>query len=512
MSLQPSQLGQLLYEAGWLPPGVQDVTHCSGDLLPLVQSAWESCELATLPAKARRRAARMQVWLAQQIASGAHLTLLSAECAGATNWLGERLIWWPQGRPRGLQVGIVSSRLGQRLDTQADWFTVFRAACSKINRDHDVLLTAADTTPDRFVRRAAELFAVRVISMICPRRAESIAAWFKRIRRIETICDKTIHPAYLSPELSPRQNHSSNSDPFADQPVRDRAVVSSADRLLVFHLRRGGHLETLVRGRLNDPAWPAASVFVALGKDLVKRKLADELLERGAIGWVVLETLRHDQESLRVTTPLRKVPIIELPVSEDWPWLTHCTRSQPDGWPDQNHLDYFDELLLTPGTADRSAYAAIRRIVATQRLVATSRMIRGDVKVVCFTAVPLVELPQLRSFRSHLARWDFEPYGICIRRDWLEHRRCTPVRYGDDALWESLSSEDRAFFQVRTSRSRRSGRVTDWSIEQEWRQLGDVDLSELPSDAAIVFVPSLEEAQQMAMVSRWPITVLSPRG
>ena len=135
-------------------------------------------------------------------------------------------------------------------------------------------------------------------------------------------------------------------------------------------------------------------------------------------------------------------------------------------------------------------------------------MNRGDARVVCFTAVPLRELPQLRCFRPHLARWDFEPYGICICREWLEKQGCSPVRYGDDALWESLDEEIRPFFQVRTSSARRSGRVMDWAFEREWRHIGNVDLGQLPTDAGIIFVPSLEEARQMAMISRWPVTIL----
>jgi hypothetical protein len=188
--------------------------------------------------------------------------------------------------------------------------------------------------------------------------------------------------------------------------------------------------------------------------------------------------------------------------------LTHCTREQTDGWPDQCQTDYVDELLLHREASDHSAFAALRRIIDMQRLVATSRMIRGDTDVVCFTAVPLGDLPQLRSFRSHLARWDFEPYGICIRQEWLARRQCSPVRYGDDPLWESLAADDRPLFQVRTSRSRRNGRTVDWSIEREWRHIGDVDLAELPSEAGLIFVPTREEAEQLAAISRWPVAVL----
>ena len=62
------------------------------------------------------------------------------------------------------------------------------------------------------------------------------------------------------------------------------------------------------------------------------------------------------------------------------------------------------------------------------RLIASSEFVRGETPVVSLTAVPLGEIRTLRTYRSHLSRWDFEPYGICIRRDWLQRRgfvRCS---------------------------------------------------------------------------------------
>lgn len=508
MSHPQNQLGQCLREAGWLPTGGQAAFPEAGDLLPSIQQSWRSCDLASLSSNERRLAERMQTWLATQIANGAQLTSVSHENSRAEHWLGERLLWWPHGRPAGSRIGIASSRLGRRLDTQADWFTVFRAACSKISRGQDVLLTAAATTPDRYVRRAAELFDVRVVSMICPRESEPIHAWFKRIRRLKPMPREAVHQAYMSPEFSQVPNASPNISHLANLPLRDRAVVSLAERLLVFHLRHGGRLEKLVRARLSDLAWPTAAVFIALGEGLVDRAIADNLLDRGAVGWVVLDTLRHDETPRHTSAASQQAPIIQLPANENWPWLTHCTRAQTDGWPDQCEADYLDELLLHRRVSDRSAFASLGRIIDTQRLVATSRMIRGDTGVVCFTAVPLRDLSRLRTFRSHLARWDFEPYGICIHQDWLARRGCSPVRYGDDTLWESLASVDRPLFQLQTSRSGRSGRTIDWSIEREWRHIGDVELAELPSEAGLLFVPTHDEAEQLATSSRWPIAVL----
>ena len=506
MPFQQTQFGRLLFEAGWLPTGDELSVEQSDDLLPAILEVWQSCDPKTLSATSRSRATNVQLWLAEQISNGAQLTAVGTTADSKQHWLGSRLIWWPLGQPNGSQIGITSSRLGRRLDTQADWFTVFRAACSKINRDDDVLLTAVNTTPDRFVDRAAELFGVRVVSMRCSQKRESIVAWLKRIRKMVSTTRGSVFPAYLSPESTTGSVAAEHPD--ADLPTRNRAVVALADSLLVFHLRRNGHLDKLVRARLSNPNFPAGTVFIALGEGLVKRDLADDLLDQGAVGWVVLNTLRPKLSVAREGTHMKPAAIVKLPPNDKWEWLTHCTRAQADAWPDQERHEYIDELLLASAATDHSAFAALRRIIDNQRLVASSRMIRGDTRVVCFTAVPLSELPQLRSFRSHLARWDFEPYGICIRREWLESRDCLPVRYGDDSLWASLDLQDRPYFQVQTSTCRQSGRTIDWSVEREWRHVGDVELEELPANAGLVFVPTREEAEQLVTISRWPVTVL----
>ena len=82
------------------------------------------------------------------------------------------------------------------------------------------------------------------------------------------------------------------------------------------------------------------------------------------------------------------------------------------------------------------------------------------------------------------------------------------MRYGDDRLWESLSDVDRPFFQRAETRHQATDHVIDWRREQEWRHIGDVDLSKLPRDAALVFVPTDDEARQLAPLCHWPITLL----
>ncbi len=69
----------------------------------------------------------------------------------------------------------------------------------------------------------------------------------------------------------------------------------------------------------------------------------------------------------------------------------------------------------------------------------------------------------------------------------------------------SLADSERPFFQRQTSGARSQ---IDWSVEREWRHLGDVDLVNLPNDVAVLFVPSVEEARWLSSHSPWPIVVL----
>ena len=53
-----------------------------------------------------------------------------------------------------------------------------------------------------------------------------------------------------------------------------------------------------------------------------------------------------------------------------------------------------------------------------------------------------------------------------------------------------------------------SGKI-DWREEKEWRLKGDIDLTRVGPDQAVVFVRSLVDAETVAAVSRWPVVVLA---
>ncbi len=109
----------------------------------------------------------------------------------------------------------------------------------------------------------------------------------------------------------------------------------------------------------------------------------------------------------------------------------------------------------------------------------------------------------MRRFQSHVARWDWEPYGIMIDRDWLESNGARQVTYIDRATAKQASEEELGFCQVISNESGSQ----DWRNEQEWRIAGDVRLSQVPFSKAIVFVPTMADARAIQSLSRWPIAI-----
>jgi hypothetical protein len=163
-------------------------------------------------------------------------------------------------------------------------------------------------------------------------------------------------------------------------------------------------------------------------------------------------------------------------------------------------------LILGQEEPGRTALSTLIRILRQRRLLASRRGLRGGTPCVCFTAARLSELSRLRTFRAHRRRWDFEPYGIGISRQWLCERGACPVVYGDESDWHAMNASQRPFFQRRYA-----GRdhTIDWSEEQEWRHIGDLDLTALPADAGFVFVSCADEVQRISGLSLWPVLAVS---
>jgi hypothetical protein len=185
-------------------------------------------------------------------------------------------------------------------------------------------------------------------------------------------------------------------------------------------------------------------------------------------------------------------------------YLVHCTRARDGAWPDQSMADYFDEAIRLEWHRPSEPVESLARILTGQRLIATNHLRRGTLRTVCFSGRRLSELLAMRRFQSHLARWDWEPYGMAIRCDRLVSLGAQRVEYLSESSRKRLTADQSAFSQPLPERDG----DRDWRDEQEWRVLGDVRLHRLGCEHAFVFVPSIRDARLLAPLSRWPIVVL----
>ena len=145
------------------------------------------------------------------------------------------------------------------------------------------------------------------------------------------------------------------------------------------------------------------------------------------------------------------------------------------------------------------------RITSMQKLIASNDLNRAKTKVVCFTARSLEDIKSMRVFRSHLSKWDFEPFGVGIRKSVVLELGGREVQYGTDESYARLAADDRPFFQLAVGKSKSSVPI-DWTKESEWRVIGDINLGQLSMDDVILFVSDVQSARRLQSV--WDGTIV----
>jgi len=374
------------------------------------------------------------------------------------------------------RTAIVMSRLPRLVDPHALWLRGLRAALRRIQEHGGTVVRIRQTAGSDFIQRGAERLGLPV----------------------DVIADGS----------STAGNDASDTDIHT---VRDRRVMSAADTVLVLGIRAQGNIHRALVEYLASGGRVELVDLPGLQPSTVR----DELIRLGASTW---PPSAEDQAPFNGTSdaPVQShhsmsvYEIVPFPPPDQWVFLSHSTRACPGPWPHQSFCDYADSLLDELPDADHSASATLARIVAQRRVISSPQSNRGQHPVVCLTEVPLMELPLLRQYQVHRTRWDFEPFGVCVDRDWLQSRGARPVIYGDEATWLQLSDADRPYFQLCPAQVESSGDPgpkTDWRIEREWRHVGDLDLQHLPRDKGLVFVPTFEVAMRLAGISPWPLTL-----
>lgn len=376
------------------------------------------------------------------------------------------------------RVAVVMSRLSRHIDPHASWLDGLRAALRWIKAEHQTLVSVQGTAGCDVLCRAA--FRLQIPCEIL----EFISS------AGDSFDDSRIDPAAL--------------------PAPDRQLLNSVSTILALRIRTNGNIHRGLRQALSA----GKQVILIDLPDLHSIIVRDDLIARGASLWKpgACQSAPLDGAtncSIKEVAFPTTYEVVPFP-PEDWCYLSHTTRACAGPWPRQELPDYLDSLLECSPDADHSAAATLQRIISQRRLIASGRTIRQGHEVVCLTAVPLQDLPRLRRFQTHRSRWDFEPFGLCINRKWLEGRGVRPVIYGTERSWSLLKESDRPFFQRVHDHETASPSQTaiDWSREREWRHVGDLNLDTLPQDQGLVFVPDSATLRRIARISPWPITIL----
>ena len=381
---------------------------------------------------------------------------------------------------------IASSRLPKNLQSHATWFDAIRTIGTRLEPDSQTLLTASGMAADLYVRRISALFGIELLD------ADVIS--LQQLSKRKGI-DKETGKILLLHEQ--------------DTNSIDSQLIKIAHTVHALSVRSGGNIHQGITSRLGQAASKKIQpTTIRLLNDaaLTKSKVRTELLELGAIDWLLLPHVDDDgQDGKPDPSPRQMGSIVPLDSIDQSQYLLHWARRRSDAWPDQNQDAHLDQLIFG-STEDRYLEVmTLCRIIASNRLIGAAHLTRDPAPVVCFTAVPVGELPDRTVFRKHLARWDFVPYGLAIRKSVLQSAGCKEVIYGDDSDWETLGREDRPWFQLQASKN---GKI-DWTQEQEWRLVGDLDLNKIGNEDAFAFVKTQTDTNRLAEICRWPIVVLS---
>lgn len=366
-------------------------------------------------------------------------------------------------------VAVVSSRLGHNP-------ILHRHICRFLSRSmldcrarNATLIIATGSAIEPWAVRAAELFGIPIVR-IAIEKDDPNADFF--VQEVE-------------PSLS-----------------RDQVIIELATRVDAVYVRRGGAIDSHLTQRIGD--CHDATTRVAITDQ--KQCAAAGLIDAGAIGWYYakVESASPNANALgNVDAVLSKVAADNLWTRSDGQWLVHCTRGPSGHWPGETSRQYRDSVLIGDGRSiDRGPIDALVRIVRSGRLIAGAIATSKEVPVVCFSEVPLVELLDRRCFRPQLGRWDYEPFGIAIRRSAAKSIGMEPVIYGEPRLRQTLSVQDRYRFHP-------IGKTFDWRTEREWRSRQAVDLNALAQDDIRVFAYDSPESRQRLDHCPWQVSFIT---
>lgn len=407
---------------------------------------------------------------------------------------------------------IASSRMGRSPEQAEGWIEALRTSCLSAARDRALVMVVENSSTGPWVQRMAQWLGLGTVTLRRAPNKPNEAWWSAAARR----AGSQDFPVWIFEPPEDLSHGAAGSQKAGRQRESlDHWAIGFSDQVRVLRVTDGGNVFHAIESRLQRSLSPG-SLWLLIGSSAVPDHLRLRWLALGAIDWCLAPSEPDPEPASAAANRSANDagqaggPILETLPEDIDDFLSHWTRTPSAPGSSEPGFQHLDRVLWGDQGSLQGPASALLSIVATGRIHASGRMTRESHPVVCFTAVPLPDFRRRRVFRPHLCRWDFEAFGIAVRKSRLERLGARPVIYGDDQTWQSLSADDRIRFQA--SRTPLNPDATDWSDEREWRLAGDLNLSLFGPSDCLVFVGDGESARAIAPYSRWPVVILPPSG
>ncbi len=239
--------------------------------------------------------------------------------------------------------------------------------------------------------------------------------------------------------------------------LRDQAAITLAQKVVPVSIRQGGRLHSL----LEDPS------FASKCNNDFKIEL-----EKPVAG-----PKHYELNSIKSF--------------ENWNYITHWTKTCHGPWPGEPRSSYYSRLVSSGNEFPNQAANTLMNIISEKKLRASANWMREGRSAIGFTESAPAQALSLMRWRPKRVNWNFEPYGLAIDKKTAKALGIRPAIYGDQQKYETLADEDKPYFQFQ------GGVDVDWSLECEWRHLGDLNLGDIPEDKIRYLVWDLTEAAKL---------------
>ncbi len=235
--------------------------------------------------------------------------------------------------------------------------------------------------------------------------------------------------------------------------LRDLTALNAADIIYPVSIRPGGRLDTMLR----------------------TESIKAEIRNNFRVPW-------HSTARRTPIYDLLKTELNPLPAGD---WLVHWTRTSPGSWPGETEAAFFRDMLARPAIYVRSARETLIRILREKFIRASSWKIFGQIPVVSLTENTPQTAVTLMKWRKRFIRYTYEPYGIAVRRQFLEPSGARRVVYSEHGR---VPDPDAWMVQS-------PGEFADWTREREWRFPGDLQLTGIKGRDWFIIVPRKEDSE-----------------